>query len=307
MNVKMNRWYIYKITFMNGCTYIGKHHQIKENDNYITSSSYYHNKGGKDILLRREIILDNLPDSDTCDIMETICILHDRAENINNVNYNKGAWVSNQFDRGFKGKENGMYGKKMTDVCSKEKLEEMAKKRSATYAAKWADYRATHNGMIPCQYKQWKEKQRNEKIREINKQIRIAHKEYNDKLKSLPKKWYYNTQTLKETYWHELPGPEWKLGRVPHELWDEAKKKSYAEKHAESFAGWFDRLPEDKQYELRQKTKENTTGRVWYTDGKNNIYARQGQDIPEGYYPGLTFEKTELYIKTRLGRRKNNG
>lgn len=301
----MNRWYIYKLTFMNGCTYIGKHHQIKENDNYITSSSYYHKKGGKDILLKREVILDYLPDSDTCDIMETICILHDRAENINNVNYNKGAWVSNQFDRGFKGKENGMYGKKMTDVCSKEKLEEMSKKRKATYAAKWADYRATHNGMIPCQYRQWKEKQLNEQLREINKQIRAAHKEYNDKLKAQKRHWCYNPETLVETYLSYIPEGYIK-GRIPHKYWSEEKKKSYAEKHAESVAGWFERLSEDRQYEIRQKTKENSTGRVWYTNGKENIYARQGQDIPDGYYPGLTFEKTELYLKTRIGRRKNN-
>lgn len=304
MNMKINRWYIYKLTFMNGCTYIGKHHQIKENDNYITSSSYYYKKGGKDILLRREIILDNLPDSYICDIMETICILHDRAENVNNVNYNKGAWVSNQFDRGFSGKENGMYGKHLKDTMSPEAFEAMNIKRSAFYAAKWADYRATHNGMIPCQYKQWKEKQRNEKLREINKQIRMAHKEYNDKIKSLPKKWYYNTQTLKETYWHELPGPEWKLGRVPHNLWDEAKKKSYAEKHNfNPFRDW----DAARMEEYAQNSAERQKGKVCYTDGVHNKYLFQGQDIPEGYYKGCTFEKTELYLKTRIGRRKNNG
>ena len=303
MKSKMNRWYIYKITFMNGCTYIGKHHQIKENDNYVTSSSYYHNKGGKDILLRREILLDNLPDSDICDIMETICILHDRAENINNVNYNKGAWVSNQFDRGFKGKENGMYGKKMTDVCSKEKLEEMSKKRKATYAAKWADYRATHNGMIPCQYKQWKEKQLNKQLREINKQIRAAHKEYNDKIKNQKHYWSYNPETLVETYLPYIPDGYIK-GRIPHKYWSEEKKKSYAEKHNfNPFRDW----DATRMEEYAQNSAERQKGKVCYTNGIHNKYLFQGQDIPEGYYKGCTFEKTELYLKTRIGRRKNNG
>lgn len=35
------KFYIYKITFESGRTYIGQHTQRKQNDKYITSSVYY--------------------------------------------------------------------------------------------------------------------------------------------------------------------------------------------------------------------------------------------------------------------------
>ena len=291
----MNRWYIYKLTFMNGCTYIGKHHQIRDNDNYVTSSSYYHNKGGKDILYKREIILDNLADSDTCDIMETICILSDRASNVNNVNYNKGAWVSNYFDRGFSGKDNGMYGRKMTEVCSPEKLKEMADKRKATYAAKWADYRASHNGMVPNEYRRFRTKQFNERLRELNKIISNAHKEYNKKLSEAKHFWSYNPDTLEETYLSYIPNGNIK-GRLPYKYWPEDRKKSYAEKHSKNP---LNSMTIEAIEELKDKLSKHSKGRIWYTDGVNNIYALPGQDIPDDYYQGMTITRTELYNNTR--------
>ena len=110
----MERFYIYKLTFRNGCTYIGKHHQIKEFDQYITSSSYYSKH--KDLLEKREIIL-YVNDIDTLDIMETICILGDIADNKLNVNYNYGAWMNrSKFDRGYTGAANGMFGRKQSDL-----------------------------------------------------------------------------------------------------------------------------------------------------------------------------------------------
>ena len=127
----MTNRYIYKLYFKNGCTYVGKHTQKKENDGYITSSSYY--KKHKDLLERREILIDHLPDIDTLDIMESLCIMQDICSNDLNVNRNRGAWLDpSKFDRGFKGPANGMYGRKMTDVCSPEKLAEMGKKSAAT-------------------------------------------------------------------------------------------------------------------------------------------------------------------------------
>ncbi len=281
---------------MNGCTYVGKHHQKKENDGYVTSSSYYENKGGKDILYKREILLDNLPDEKTCEIMETICILEDRAENINNVNYNKGAWMSNQFDRGFSGKENGMYGKHLKDLMTEDAFEAMNTKRKKAYELKWKSYKDTHNGMVPYEYRKYRIQQRNAKFKEINKQISAAHKEHEKYLRSLPKKWYYNTQTLKETYWYEQPGPEWELGRVPHELWDDAKKQSYANKHK---LNTIDRMTEEAKEIRSQKLSDSMKGRLCFTNGTNNIYLRQGEDIPDGYWRGCSFEKTPLYISTR--------
>lgn len=110
----MEKLYIYKLTFRNGCTYIGKHHQKRDFDQYITSSSYY--KKHKDLLEKREIILE-VNDIDTLDIMETICILGDTAENTLNVNYNYGAWLSkSKFDRGYTGASNGIFGRKQSDL-----------------------------------------------------------------------------------------------------------------------------------------------------------------------------------------------
>ena len=111
----MERFYIYKLTFRNGCTYIGKHHQTKEFDQYITSSSYY--RKHKDLLEKREIILW-VNDIETLNIMETICILGDIAENKLNVNYNYGAWLNkSKFDRGYTGATNDMFGKKHSDLA----------------------------------------------------------------------------------------------------------------------------------------------------------------------------------------------
>lgn len=105
--------YIYKLYFRNGCTYVGKHTEKRPNDGYVTSSSYY--KKHIDLFEKREILLDNIKDDDTLDIMETICIFADICENKYNVNYNYGAWMNDaKFDRGFRGPANGMYGKKQS-------------------------------------------------------------------------------------------------------------------------------------------------------------------------------------------------
>lgn len=92
----MKRFYIYKLFFESGATYIGQHTQTSLKDNYITSSGYFRNHP-EDKLLKREIILDNLPDKETMNIMETICICSDKAENIKNVNGNLGGWLSQNF------------------------------------------------------------------------------------------------------------------------------------------------------------------------------------------------------------------
>ena len=137
----MEKFYIYKLTFRNGCTYIGKHHQKKDFDQYITSSSYY--KKHKDLLEKREIILE-VKDIETLDIMETICILGDSAENELNVNYNYGAWLNkSKFDRGYTGASNRMFERKHSDLARmkmkakwtlerKKKTSEILKKTTLT-------------------------------------------------------------------------------------------------------------------------------------------------------------------------------
>ena len=85
------RYYIYKLTFKSGATYIGSHIEHSENDGYVTSSSYYKKNLEIDPLIKREELVQ-LQDRETMNIMETICILSDKANSENNVNYNLGAW-----------------------------------------------------------------------------------------------------------------------------------------------------------------------------------------------------------------------
>lgn len=84
------KYYIYKLYFESGKTYVGSHIQKREKDNYITSSSYYKNHP-EDKLVKREILIE-LKDAETMNFIETICILEDKANNPNNVNGNYGNW-----------------------------------------------------------------------------------------------------------------------------------------------------------------------------------------------------------------------
>ena len=90
------RFYLYKLIFKSVKTYIGQHTQRKEDDNYITSSAYYFHseKTKSDELVMREIFLF-VKDKQTLDIMETICIMSDKAYNNKmNTNGNLGSYLS---------------------------------------------------------------------------------------------------------------------------------------------------------------------------------------------------------------------
>ena len=291
---KVNR-YIYKLYFKNGCTYVGKHAELKRNDGYITSSSYY--KKHKDLCERREILIDNLPDIDTLDIMESLCIMADICENPLNVNYNRGAWLDpSKFDRGYSGPANGMYGKRMKDIMGEEAYNELIRKQTETRQTNLQ--KKIENGYVLARTIKEKRKAYNATLREINRQIRDAHKAE----KSKKHYWFYNPETLVETYLPECPEGFIK-GRLPHSLWSEERKKSYAEKHNfNPFRDWDTARME----EYAQSQADKQKGKVCYTDGVHNTYLFQGQDIPEGYYKGCTFTKTDLYIATRKKKGYNN-
>ena len=103
------------MTFKSGKTYIGQHTQRKEDDNYITSSAYYFHseKTKSDELLTREIFLF-VKDKQTLDIMETICIMGDKAYNRKfNTNGNLGSYLSKSVVAGWN------RGLKMSDEFKK--------------------------------------------------------------------------------------------------------------------------------------------------------------------------------------------
>ena len=135
----MERFYIYKLTFESGATYVGQHIQRKEKDNYITSSGYY-KKHPEDKLLKREIIMDNLPDRERMNIFETICICQDKAENPKNVNYNLGQWNTHFYVGGWnKGIPSWNKGKKFSEEI-KQKLSK--KRKGKTYKERYGKEKA---------------------------------------------------------------------------------------------------------------------------------------------------------------------
>lgn len=93
------KYYVYKLIFKSGATYVGQHTQKSENDKYISSSGYLKHHPD-DTLINRQILI-YLPDRDLLDIFETILICQDKAENPKNVNYNLGQWATNFYRGGW--------------------------------------------------------------------------------------------------------------------------------------------------------------------------------------------------------------
>lgn len=67
-------YYVYKLTFQSGRTYIGMHKQNFVEDDYITSSSYYQKHSKEDPLLKKEILIES-KDEFAISFLETWCIL----------------------------------------------------------------------------------------------------------------------------------------------------------------------------------------------------------------------------------------
>lgn len=118
------KFYIYKLTFKSGATYIGQHKVVRKNDKYVTSSSYYHNHP-EDELVSRDIIIYT-DTQDKANFLETFCIMSDKAYSKNNVNYNFGGLV-------FRFVGGTMTGKKMSRE-SKSLMSEKKKGKIQVYS-----------------------------------------------------------------------------------------------------------------------------------------------------------------------------
>lgn len=271
----MERRYIYKLYFRNGCTYIGKHTQHKENDNYITSSAYYNKH--KDLLEKREIILDNIDDAETLDIMETICILADKADNDYNCNYNFGAWMNSaKFDNGLKGPANGMFGKKhqkeslekMRKAWTKERKEDLIKRVKAR-SYKW--------------------------VSEMNKTP-----EHIEKVKSSLKEYYENRAYIfKKDRNIILTHQQYMNFRNHYGKFDivNNENKEYTTISDEQFKEW------SENYNYRNYVKvHKILGRHWFNNGKVETYCFE---CPQGYIKGrLKFSK-EWHENLKAGHAKS--
>lgn len=87
------KFYIYKIIFDNGATYIGSHIERKSDDGYICSSKYYERHPELKIISRE--ILFYLPSLEQMNFMETVCIMDDKCYSSFNVNGNYGNYAYN--------------------------------------------------------------------------------------------------------------------------------------------------------------------------------------------------------------------
>ena len=192
---------IYKVTFEDGKTYVGQHKHNKNdpNDEYITSSTYY-KEGHK--VTKKEIILD-CKDEITMDIMETICILEDKAENgDNNVNGNLGGmmnveWGKNAFR--ISAKTNGYkISMSLMKLYSSEKGNEVREKMS----------------------KSKKDLYNSEKGDEIRKKMSESKKEY-----------YENGGELSSSCFPEGSIP-WNKGKVGTYHQSETTKQKISESHS---------------------------------------------------------------------------
>lgn len=132
------KYYIYKLYFLSGATYIGQHTEKFENDNYVSSSSYM-TQHPEDPIIKRDILIE-VKDKETLDIMETLCIRADKADNPKNVNKNYGNWDYRFCFKGFhhsqesiqkmvaSRKKNPEYGKSISKALKGKKKSEEHKK-----------------------------------------------------------------------------------------------------------------------------------------------------------------------------------
>jgi len=148
------RYYIYKIEFEDGSSYIGSHVEKFENDGYITSSSYYLNNNSK--IVKRDILCE-CKDFYTMNFVESIAIMDDKSFSNKNVNGNYGNWYHNFC--GFHGHHSQNTKNKISN---------------------------SFKNMDPKKKKEWKEKiSKLSKNREVSEETRKKHRDY---WKSLSKK-----------------------------------------------------------------------------------------------------------------------
>lgn len=250
-------YYVYKLTFESGKTYVGLHIQRKLNDNYITSSSYYKNHP-EDAIIKREILV-YCNDKESLSFMETWCILSDKAYNgRNNVNYNLGAFIHRMCGNGHKPSEETR--RKMSES---QKAYNKAHPHTDEYRKKMSESckKVVHTDT-------WRKNQSKalmgHKISDETKnKISNAHK--GQKL----------SQETKDRISKSIKG----IKKGP---WSEERKKQFSD--------------------LRKSTCDNSKRR-WYTNGTENIYILEDDDIPPGFFLGKTQHKK--YELSEEGKQNN--
>ena len=295
------KFYIYKLTFNSGATYIGQHTQYKENDNYITSSCYYWKmlQSNSDFLLKREILF-YVPTKEQMDIMETICIISDKMDNDKNVNGNFGPWRGGNcagWNKGLKMPKE--FGEKISKSLEINK-EERNRKVSESLKGKPKSEEWKIKAKLA-----WTE-ERKRKQSEFNKKNYTGRKVSEEQKKQISEtlKNGYKTGRIQHTH---LPATEeqknkqsetmknkYKSGEIT--VWNKGKTNIYSEetKKKLSDARKGKKLNEEwkinilKGSKRRKRVLQKSTGKIF--DSMRQCERETGCDrraISQGYYPDL--------------------
>lgn len=251
-------YYIYKLTFESGKSYVGCHIQKKLNDNYITSSTYA-KRNPNDKISKREILI-NVNDYDTLCVMETICIMADKRDNPDNVNGNLGNYCM-KFVKRFKGfhqpqsqkdklsqwhKTSGYHHSKETIEKLKRPCSKEAKKKiSETLKRKYQT-----GELKPSRPRSMLGRKHSEETKQKMSEAR----------KSAPKRKFYTNGKSNILLTEDMSIPEgFHPGRT-----------------------------------LPKACSEKQKDLIWYTNGQKNIRLHKGEIPPEGFYKGSTQVKKDF-------------
>ena len=280
-------YYVYKLTFESGKTYVGLHIQRKLNDNYITSSSYYKSHP-EDAIIKREILV-YCNDKDSLSFMETWCILSDKAYNgRNNVNYNLGAFTSNKLC------VSEEIRRKMSES---QKAYNKAHPRTDEYRKKMSESckKVVHTNT-------WRKNQSKELMchkvsDETKNKISNAHK--GQKLSQETKDHISkSTKGIKKGPWSEERKKQ--FSDLRKSTCDNSKRRWYTNgieniyilEDCDIPPGFFLGKTQHKKYELSEEGKQKnkhtlkTLGKVCYNNGTISIFISKEQTPPEGFVKG---------------------